>query len=109
MVEISLSRKGNLFSVSFDGHSGCSSRGNDPVCAAVSAIVFNFLVYMESRCSAEISSKKIDPGRAGCSAEFRILEKQDEFLVLFRYFVFSLNQIASRYPEFVSIDLTEDT
>lgn len=97
MINAYFSRKGNRFLVEIKGHSGAAPRGEDLVCAAVSA-GFLYLVAMLEESGARIISKREEEGLGEVS--FLGGEREEgAYLMLY----FGLSRLAKAYPEFVRV------
>jgi uncharacterized protein YsxB (DUF464 family) len=84
------------------GHSGQNQRGNDIVCAAVSALVQTFAGGVESSLQARIFGK-IDSGN--CDLEVQVTEAQgQELQLLSNVFRFGFLKISQSYPEHVKLN-----
>lgn len=98
MINAYFIRKGKHFSVEIKGHSGSAPRGEDIVCAAVSA-GFLYLVAMLEDCGGKIISKREEEGFGAVS--FSGGEREEgAYLMLFS----GLSRLAKAYPEFVRVE-----
>ncbi len=105
MIQIKLHRDSNTFHLDFSGHSGFAQKGSDPICAAVSATVFNFLIYVDMISKAEFFKKEVVPEKPRCYANFRINKGFEKFNAIYEYFVFSINLLKKNYPDFITLDI----
>lgn len=97
MINACFNRKENCFSVEIQGHSGSAPRGEDLVCAAVSA-GFLYLVAMLEESGAKIILKREEDGLGAVS--FLGGEKEEgAYMMLY----FGLSRLAKAYPEFVTV------
>lgn len=77
------------------GHAGYAPRGQDIVCAAVSALIYALVAALEEK--GAVQEVQIRPGQVsvasteGCEAEFRMIRC-------------GLAQLAARYPQCVHIE-----
>ncbi len=98
MINARFFRKGKYFSVEIKGHSGSAPRGEDIVCAAVSA-GFLYLVAMLEDSGAEILSKSQDNGFG--AVKFLGGEREEgAYLMLLA----GLSRLAGAYPEYVRVE-----
>lgn len=97
MINARFFRKENRFSVEIKGHSGSAPRGEDLVCAAVSA-GFLYLVAMLEDSGAEIIQKKEKDGL--CVVTFLGGEREEgAYMMLY----LGLSRLAKAYPECVNV------
>ena len=61
MIEATLFRSGNTYSIDVTGHAGYAPAGSDIICAAVSALVQSFAFY----CRKTDGIKVLDDGKYG--------------------------------------------
>ncbi len=77
------------------GHAGYAPRGQDIVCAAVSALVYALVAALEEK--GAVREVHMQPGQVsvagaeGCEAEFRMIHC-------------GLAQLAARYPQYVHLE-----
>jgi uncharacterized protein YsxB (DUF464 family) len=84
------------------GHSGCSRRGEDVVCAAVSALVQALLVGLRDVARLDGVECEVDPETPLIRVEWP-KERASELNLLTRTVALALKEIASGYPGYVSI------
>lgn len=81
--------------VTLRGHAGYAPRGQDIVCAAVSALIYALVAALEEKGS--VREVQIRPGQVSvagtedCAAEFRVIRC-------------GLAQLAARYPQCVQVE-----
>jgi len=81
-----------------DGHAGYAPRGQDIVCAAVSALLFALIGDLQQRPNA-LRQLDIQPGHVV------IAGGEEDCLASFSLTVEGLRQIAMRYPAFVAVTI----
>ena len=103
MTEISVGLlEGRTISLSAAGHSGYSEKGQDIVCAGVSALVQALLYGFETVLRVEGLTIEIDDERAVISIDWRNCTSGD-MDILVETIVGSLKKIAGVYPDHVRI------
>ena len=87
------------------GHAGYSSEGNDIVCSGVSAIVYSLLGFLHN-----VSDKDRRMTASVESGENLIFWRgnSEEVNAAFKMAVIGLAQMAQKYPDHVSIELSEE-
>lgn len=102
MIQVTYAQNGNHHQLSITGHAGYSQRGNDIVCAGVSAIAYTLLGFLENSrddveelasatASGELSVSCTGGVRAGMAFEMALI---------------GLMQIANQYHDNVKIHIT---
>ena len=103
LTEISVGLlEGRTISLSAAGHSGNSEKGQDIVCAGVSALVQALLYGFETVLRVEGLTIEIDDERAVISIDWRNCTSGD-MDILVETIVGSLKKIAGEYPDHVRI------
>lgn len=88
--------------ITIDGHAGYAPRGQDIVCAAVSALVQAFIVSVEELTHDEIKAIRSEHGQIQ-SIQYRSLSA--EGTTLLGSFLIGIRMIADSYPS--NLKLTE--
>ena len=84
------------------GHAGYASKGNDIVCAGVSAVVYSLLGYLENHGEdLEYINTSIESGETQISCE-----GGEKTAAVFELTAIGLAQISQKYPDHVAIDIT---
>lgn len=101
MIIAKYERDGELHNLSVNGHAGYAVKGQDIVCAGVSAIVYALIGWLENNaeCTEFVS---IDEG----SGEVVIAcEGDDKVATVFYMAAIGIENIQTTYPAHVAIDI----
>lgn len=93
---ITIRQEGNR--ITAEGHAGYAPRGQDIVCAAVSALLQTFVQSVEELTNCEIKSD-LRPGKAVIEYE----DETKETALLVESFFIGVSGIAAAYPENVEV------
>ncbi|MCK5682476.1 ribosomal-processing cysteine protease Prp [bacterium] len=107
MINVKLSKDFDTFHIDFSGHAGYSKKGTDMVCAAVSATVFNFLIYVDHIKDIKFLKKEIIPEKPRCYAIFKITKEIEQFNIIYDYFVFSMNLLKKNNPDHITLNIID--
>lgn len=100
MIKINYFQNGNSHRLTVDGHAGYSDRGNDIVCAAVSAISWTLIGYLMEE-EADYTAAEAETGHleVSCTGE----KAEDAFSMA----VLGYQQIEKKYPQCVEVHMAE--
>lgn len=110
MIRVYYARDGNAHELSIDGHADYAERGQDIVCAGVSALAQALLGWLD-QCSqyvTELQGPVVQQGRlwVNCRGNKKVT-------IAFQVMLMGMKQIADAYPNHVELrympDLTGDT
>lgn len=92
---------GNRLRLRVTGHAGHGTRGNDPVCGAVSALLLTFLGGMETEVGADITGTAGD-GECDVVLEVPVGRREAASMVagVFRY---GFRRLSETYPDAVIV------
>lgn len=102
MIRAKYRTDGKAHSLLILGHAGYASKGNDIVCAGVSAVVYSLLGYLENHGEdLEYINTSIESGETQISCE-----GGEKTAAVFELTAIGLAQISQKYPDHVAIDIT---
>ncbi len=96
-----LERDGMLLGYEVSGHAGYAQKGEDIVCAAVSALTQTALIGLSEVVKAPVDWS-VDEKKARLSA--RVLKSSEGAQLILRTLEAGLRSIAEQYPDLVGID-----
>ena len=102
MIRLNLSVSGDRCGLRAEGHSGLAPRGQDIVCAGVSALVFGFLACaqeLEEQGKIRVTEKCLAPGYAN----FIFFDGNGEALAAVRMLLLGARQIEKAYPQYLQV------
>ena len=99
MIVARYERDGESHNLSVNGHAGYSTKGQDIVCAGVSAIVYALIGWLENNI-ATFTSVDESNGEVVISCE-----GDEKTATAFYMAAIGIEQIANTYPAHVSIDI----
>lgn len=99
MIVARYERDGDSHNLSVNGHAGYSTKGQDIVCAGVSAIVYALIGWLENNISTFTSVDESN-GEVVISCE-----GDEKTATAFYMAAIGIEQIANTYPAHVSIDI----
>ena len=101
MIIARYDRNGETHTLSVNGHAGYADKGQDIVCAGVSAIVYALIGWLENN-STETRFVSIDE----CNGEVILsCEGDSDVSAVFYMAAVGIEQIANTYPDHVDIDI----
>jgi len=102
MILVDFTEDDKGVSLSVSGHSDQAGKGNDIVCAAVSALIQTFAGGVESELKAVLSGN-LEAGN--CNIRVKSGEnKHQELKAVYKVFKFGFRKIAESYPEQVKLN-----
>ncbi|MEJ5363066.1 MAG: ribosomal-processing cysteine protease Prp [Spirochaetota bacterium] len=102
-----LSLSGYVFSVSISGHSGQASKGNDIVCAGVSALSQSVALALEYYEIAHSINQQEGLLEFSVNLDSLTDDKKIRCESLASVFILGINEIRKQYPEFVYVSIKE--
>lgn len=116
MTKITYSIKGPVFSLKAEGHAGGEPRGQNIICAGVSAItmaLLNILVNDDAEDRAEVNTKyriNEERGLLSIRAKPAVAAKFDRVKVkaYFKMAVIGLQALAQEYPDEITVEEEKD-
>ncbi|MGB4269928.1 MAG: ribosomal-processing cysteine protease Prp [Spirochaetota bacterium] len=101
------SLSGSIFAVSISGHSGQASKGNDIVCAGVSALSQSVALALEYYEIAHSISQQEGLLEFSVNLDTLNNDKKIRCESLASVFILGINEIRKQYPEFVNVSIQE--
>lgn len=101
------SLSGSVFAVSITGHSGQASKGNDIVCAGVSALSQSVALALEYYEIAHSISQQEGLLEFSVNLDSLHDDKKIRCESLVSVFILGINEIRKQYPEFVRVSIKE--
>lgn len=104
MVTIIISRdsKGRIGAFRVEGHAGYGSRGNDIVCAGVSALTQAAVIGLEDYLGLQ-PQVLIEPGLLECYLDDKPMEQGAKIEAILETMLLGLRSMAAQYPDRVCI------
>ena len=102
MIQIHYFRNGNDHRLSVQGHAGYDGHGRDIVCAAVSAISFALLGWL-NHAGCDISAAKAEPGDMTI-----VCRGGEKVQTAFDMAVVGYLQIEKQYPHYINVHIAGD-
>jgi len=91
--------EGNRLRLRISGHAGHGSKGNDPVCGAVSALMLTFLGGMECEVGAQITG---EAGNGHCDVALEVpVGRRETASVVSQVFRYGFRRLAEMHPDAV--------
>ena len=101
MIIASYDRNGDTHILSVNGHAGYAHKGEDIVCAGVSAIVYALIGWLENN-AEDTQFVSIDEGNGEVIVS---CDGDDKTATAFYMAAIGIEQIANTYPAHVTIDI----
>lgn len=101
MIHAMYDRDGKMHTLSVNGHAGYSKRGEDIVCAGVSAIVYSLIAWLENNSeSEEFVSIDEHNGKVVIACE-----GDEKVASVFYMAAVGIETISNTYPDHVNINI----
>jgi len=96
-------RNGHIAQLSADGHAGCAPKGEDIICAAVSALVQTFFFSLQRLLQLDVEAD-ISDGHFSMSVPADLTPAlQEQVTLLGESMLVGLDEINRSYPGFVQV------